>query len=139
MSVWLIWLVVAVILFIIEMVNAGFGIICFAVGALLASLLSALGLGIVWQLFACAIASFLSFLFIRPIIVRWLDGKKSGKTNLDTIIGRKAVVVENITSNGGRVAIDGTDWKAISQTSTEYSKKASVTIVGREGNTLYIQ
>lgn len=139
MSVWLIWLVVAVILFIIEMVNAGFGIICFAVGALFASLLSALGLGIVWQLFGCAIATFLSFLFIRPIIVRWLDGKKSGKTNLDTIIGRKAVVVENITSNGGRVAIDGTDWKAISQTSTEYSKKASVTIVGREGNTLYIQ
>lgn len=139
MSVWLMWLIAAIMLFIIEMVNAGFGIICFAVGALLASLLSAFGLGIAWQLSGCALATFLSFLFIRPIIMRWLDDKKNGKTNLDNIIGRKAMVVDGITENGGRVAIDGTDWKAISQTSTEYSKDTTVTVIGREGNTLYIQ
>lgn len=139
MSTWLIWLIISVACLIIEMLNAGFGIICFGIGALLSALMAACGLGILWQLVALTVGSFLSFLFIRPIMIKWLDGKKMEKTNLDTIIGRQATVVDTITTHGGRVAIDGTDWKAQSITDTDIPAGTQVTIIDRQGNTLQVQ
>ncbi len=134
---WEFWLVVALACFIIEIINAGFGIICFGFGALLSAVLAAFGLGLVWQLLGLAIGSFLAFLFIRPVILKWLDGnKEKAKTNLDNMEGRTAVVVEEVTETGGRAAIDGTDWKARSESGTVYPKDAAATIIRREGNTL---
>ena len=138
-TVWQIWLILGVVLLVVELLNAGFGIICFGFGAFIASLLAACGMNIYWQLTGFAIASFLSFLFIRPIMIKWLDGKKAAKTNLDTMIGRTATVIETIDAGKGRVAIDGTDWKAVSELDAPIQKDAVVTIVERQGNTLIVQ
>lgn len=138
-SAWQIWLIIGIVLLIVELLNAGFGIICFGLGAFLASILAACGLGMYWQLAGFALATFLSFLFIRPIMVKWLDAKKAANTNLDNMIGRQATVVETIESGKGRVAIDGTDWKAVCELDTPILPGTVVTITERQGNTLTVR
>lgn len=138
-SAWQIWLIIGIVLLIVELLNAGFGIICFGLGAFLASILAACGLGMYWQLAGFALATFLSFLFIRPIMVKWLDAKKAANTNLDNMIGRQATVVETIESGKGRVAIDGTDWKAVCELDTPILPGTVVTITERQGNTLIVR
>lgn len=138
MTLWQIWLTVGVVFFVIELLNTGFGIICIGFGALLASVLSACGLGLAWQIIGLCIGSFLSFLFVRPVMKKWLDGRNKPKTNLDSIIGRKATVIEVFKDGKGRVAIDGTDWNASSLSSDTIENGKTVTISDRNGNTLIV-
>lgn len=140
MSPWLIWLIIGTAFFIIEMLNAGFGIICFGIGACFSAILAACGLNIYWQLAGLVLGSFVSFLFIRPILVKWLDGKKNkAQTNLDNMVGRMATVVEDFENGKGRVAIDGTDWMAFNEAEDSIKKGAKVKIIGRESNKLFVQ
>lgn len=139
MITWQIWLVVGIACLVIEMLNAGFGIICLAFGAFLSAIASAVGLNLVWQLIALALGTFLSYLFVLPVMKRWLDNKRSHQINLDSLIGRQATVVEDIDSGKGRVTIDGIDWRAVSELDAPISKGSIVTITERQGNTLTVQ
>ena len=140
LSPWVIWLILALIGLIAEIATAGFGVICFSVGALAASALAALSLSLTWQIIGFCVGSLLAFVFVRPVMLKWLDGSKNKqKINLDSIIGRKAVVVEEITETSGRVAVDGTDWKARHQYAQTVAKGEVVTIVERNVNTLIIK
>jgi membrane protein implicated in regulation of membrane protease activity len=74
-----------------------------------------LGLSVLWQLLIFSVVSFVAFVFIRPFVVKFLLKKKDEVlTNADAIVGRQAVVTEEINpdKNTGRVKIDGDDWKA---------------------------
>ena len=132
MDVYQIWLVVAIVLVILEIMTAGFGVICFAIGAVFSALVAGLGGSITWQIVVFAVVSLLTFVFLRPVVIRFLDKKsKDVKTNADAVIGRKGVVSERIDSaqHTGRVAIDGDDWKAISEDGAVIEKGAEVKIV----------
>lgn len=132
MDVYQIWLVVAIVLVILEIMTAGFGVICFAIGAVFSALVAGLGGSITWQIVVFAVVSLLTFVFLRPVVIRFLDKKsKDVKTNADAVIGRKGVVSERIDSaqHTGRVAIDGDDWKAISEDGSVIEKGAEVKIV----------
>ena len=127
------WLIAAIVLVIVEILTAGFGSICFAIGAALAALAAGLGVdSIVWQIAIFVVVSLLTFIFLRPIVMRFLDKKsKDVKTNAEAIIGRKGVVSECIdaSQHTGRVAIDGDDWKAVSEDGSVIDKGADVEIV----------
>jgi len=133
MEVYQIWLIAAIVLVIIEIATAGFGVICFAIGAGFAALAAVLGVeNAVWQIVIFAAVSFLTFLFLRPIAMRFLEKKsKDVKTNAEAIVGRKGVVSERIdaTQHTGRVAIDGDDWKAVSEDGSVIEKGQTVEIV----------
>lgn len=133
MEVYQIWLIVAIVLVIIEIATAGFGVICFAIGAGFAALAAVLGVeNAVWQIVIFAAVSFLTFLFLRPIAMRFLEKKsKDVKTNAEAIVGRKGVVSERIdaTQHTGRVAIDGDDWKAVSEDGSVIEQGQTVEIV----------
>ncbi len=135
MEIYQYWLIAAFILVIIEICTAGFGSICFAFGAGFSALTAYLGGGYVWQLIVFAAVSLLTFIFLRPVIIRLLErNSKDVKTNVDALIGRKAVVSETIdhAAHTGRVAVDGDDWKAVAEDDTVIEKGEEVTIVGRE-------
>lgn len=138
-SSWLIWVIIGVACLIIEMLNAGFGIICFGIGAMLSAILAACGLGLVWQLAALALGTFVSLLFVRPIMIKWFNANKETKTNLDTMVGRSAVAIVNFEKGQGRVAIDGTDWMAESAADAEIKKGDKVQITGRESNKVFVK
>lgn len=132
MEVYQIWLVVAIVLVILEIATAGFGVICFAIGAGFAALAAGLGACVTWQIVIFAIVSLLMFIFLRPVVIRFIERKsKDVKTNADALVGRKGIVSERIdaTQHTGRVAIDGDDWKAVSEDGSVIEKGASVEIV----------
>lgn len=132
MQAYYIWLIVALVLVIIEILTAGFGVICFAIGAAFSALVSALGGTFTWQVVVFVVVSLLAFIFLRPVVIRFLDRKsKDVKTNADALVGRKGVVSECIDAENhtGRVAIDGDDWKAVSEDGTVIEKGTDVEIV----------
>jgi membrane protein implicated in regulation of membrane protease activity len=132
MDAYQIWLIVAIVLVILEIMTAGFGVICFAIGAAFSALIAGLGGNITWQVVVFAVVSLLTFIFLRPVVMRFLDKKsKDVKTNADAIIGRKGVVSERIDAeqHTGRVAVDGDDWKAVSEDGSVIEKGVSVEIV----------
>ena len=132
MQIYQIWLVVAIVLVILEIATSGFGVICFAIGAIFGAIAAALGAGTTWQIILFAVVSILTFIFLRPIVIRFLEKKsKDVKTNADALIGRKGIVSERIdaTQHTGRVAIDGDDWKAVSENGEVIEKGAQVEIV----------
>lgn len=133
MDAYQIWLIVAFILVIVEICTAGFGSICFAIGAGVAALAAGLGLeSVTWQIVIFAAISLLTFIFLRPFVLKFIDRKsKDVKTNADALIGRKAVVSERIdaSQHTGRVAVDGDDWKAVSEDGAVIEKGTTVEII----------
>lgn len=132
MEVYLIWLIVAIALVIFEICSATFGAICFAIGAGFSALAAGLGAGVTWQIVIFAIVSLLTFIFLRPFMLKFMDRKtKDVKTNAEALIGRKGIVSERIDAeqHTGRVAIDGDDWKAVSVDGSIIEKGVSVEIV----------
>ena len=129
------WLIAAIVLVIVEICTAGFGALCFAIGAAFSALVSGLGGNLTWQIVAFLIVSLLTFIFLRPVVMRFLDKRsKDVKTNADAIIGRKGVVSERIdaSQHTGRVAIDGDDWKAVSEDGAVIEKGDDVEIIKRD-------
>ena len=116
MTIWQIWLLVAALFVVIEIFTSGFAVACFSVGCVFGAILAACDLSLTWQFVAFAVGTFLAFILIRPVVMRYLDKKTNDnhvKTNMDSIIGKTAVVTEKIEENGfGRVKIDGDDWTA---------------------------
>jgi len=132
MEAYQIWLIAAIALVIFEICSATFGAICFAIGAGFSALAAGLGAGLTWQIVIFAIVSLLTFIFLRPFMLKFMDRKsKDVKTNAEAIIGRKGVVSERIDAeqHTGRVAIDGDDWKAVSEDGSIIEKGTSVEIV----------
>ena len=130
-----IWLIAAILLLIFEICSATFGAICFAIGAGFSALAAGLGANLTWQIIIFAVVSLLTFIFLRPVVMRFLDRKsKDVKTNADAIIGRKGVVSERIDAvqHTGRVAVDGDDWKAVSEDGSVIEKGTTVEIVKLE-------
>ena len=126
------WLIAAIVLVILEIMTAGFGVICFAIGAVFSALVSGLDGTLTWQVVVFVIVSMLAFIFLRPVVIRFLDKKsKNVKTNADALIGRKGVVSECIDAeqHTGRVAVDGDDWKAVSEDGSIIEKGTTVEIV----------
>ena len=132
MQLYQIWLIAALALIIFEIFSATFGAICFAIGAGFSALAAGLGLNLTWQIVIFAVVSLLTFIFLRPFMMKFLDRKsKDVKTNADALVGRRAVVSERIdaSQHTGRVAVDGDDWKAVSLDGSIIEKGAEVEIV----------
>ena len=130
-----IWLIAAILLLIFEICSATCGAICFAIRAGFSALAAGLGANLTWQIIIFAVVSLLTFIFLRPVVMRFLDRKsKDVKTNADAIIGRKGVVSERIDAaqHTGRVAVDGDDWKAVSEDGSVIEKGTTVEIVKLE-------
>ncbi len=132
MQAYQIWLIIAILLLIFEICSATFGAICFAIGAGFSALAAGLGANLTWQIIIFAVVSLLTFIFLRPVVMRFLERKsKDVKTNADALVGRKGVVSERIDAaqHTGRVAIDGDDWKAVSDDGSVIEKGTTVEIV----------
>lgn len=133
-NLWQVWVIVAVLCLILELMNGDFFIMCFAIGGVCSAVVAVLGGGIYVQLGIFAVASVLSLFFVRPAALRYLHKKENTRvSNADALLGRIGRVSEAIEANGfGRVAIDGDDWKAVATDSQPIEKDARVRVVGRE-------
>jgi membrane protein implicated in regulation of membrane protease activity len=140
MEIYVVWLITALVLLIVELFTASFGVVCFSFGAAAAGLAAYCGLSTMWQLLIFSVVSFIAFVFVRPFVVKFLLKKKDEVlTNADAIVGRIAVVTEEINpdKNTGRVKIDGDDWKAEASDIIPVGEK--VEVVSRESIILNVK
>lgn len=116
MEPWHLWVIAALLLFILEIFTPGFAVACLAIGALGSAVASAFDSPLKIQILVFAVVTLLSFVSVRPLVMKLFHSKdKTVATNTDALIGRTAVVSETIEPlTGGRVKVDGDDWKAIS-------------------------
>ena len=114
-EIWHIWIIVAVILFILEIFTPSFLCSCIAIGCISAGIISAFGCGIKIQLIAFAIGTLIAFFGVRPFMLTYFHKKSDKiKTNMEALIGKIGRVTEtiNTSKNEGRLIVDGDDWKA---------------------------
>ena len=114
-ELWHIWLIIALILFIMEIFIPSFVLFNFGIGAVVGSLAAGLNLSLEWQIVLFSVATLMSFFLIRPVMKKYAYKRSDGfKTNLDAMVGRQAKVTEEIDNenNRGRVSLDGDIWQA---------------------------
>lgn len=141
MEAYVIWFIVAIVFTVLEMFTAGFAVLCFGIGALVAAVVSFYA-GLNAQILAMVVGSFLSFILIRPMVLRFMSERsKNVAMNADALVGKRAVVSETIDprQHTGRVAIDGDDWKAVSASGERIEKGVSVEVVKRDSIVLTVK
>jgi membrane protein implicated in regulation of membrane protease activity len=144
---WIIWFGVAIIFFIIEMLNMTFYIICLGVGALAASAAAALALldkdnNYIWaQLAAFAVGTFVSFAILQPLARRLKKQGTRYRTNIEAIFDEIGIVIKDIGPDGkeGRIKVRGTSWRAVSTTNEVIPTQERVEILKIDGTKLYVQ
>jgi len=112
MESWIVWLVLAAVLGVAEIMTTtlAFGLI--AVGAVVAGVVGVAGAGLPFQLIAFGVASAAGLGVVRPIAVRHIKQPPLLRTGTSALVGRSAKVVEAITDDGGKVRIGGELWSA---------------------------
>ena len=134
MGLSIIWLVVLVACLVVEIFTLGLTSIWFAGGALLAMIISLIG-GPLWlQVLVFLVASIVLLVFTRPIATKYFN-KSRTKTNVDSKIGKQAIVTERIDNliGEGRIVTDGMEWTARSLDSSVIEEGTVVTIEKIEG------
>ena len=109
---WIVWLVVAAVLGVAELMTTTFALGIIAIGALVAAGVGAMHLAIPLQLLAFVVASAAGLDFVLPIARRHVKQPPLLKTGPAALVGRSARVLEEVTEHGGRVRIGGEIWSA---------------------------
>ena len=117
MEIWIIWLIVIVALLIVELLTQMMWALCLAIGCTAGVLLSVCGASFYWQIIIVAIVALLAYVVLIPVFQKWhalaVDRKgKNSRTGMDALLGRKAILTEEIAAGRtGRARIDGDNWQ----------------------------
>ena len=126
---WQMWLIIAGLFFIGEIITVGFLIFWFGIGALIAMIVSFFTSNIIIQTAIFITSSAILLLATKPLVTKFVD-VKSTKTNAFSIIGKKALVIKEINSHSvGQIKINGEVWSAISENDDVISEGSEVEIV----------
>ena len=135
----LLWLIIGVILVLAEMLSGAFVLVMLGGAALVAALVASIGVGgIVSGIVFAAVAAG-GITLARPALVRHMHLGEHVKTNVDALVGGKAVVVATVDAQSGQVKINGEVWSARSYDETEVLEPGrSVTIMNISGATAVV-
>ena len=131
----ILWLALTVIFFIIEAISVGLISIWFAIGSLLAFIVSIFTDNIIIVFIAFAIGTIVTCIFmkyIKDIIPKTITN------NTNRLVGMTAIVVEEITALKGRVKVGDVTWSAMS-TDENIEEGVAVKIIETNGNTLTVE
>lgn len=139
MEPWMIWLAIALLFAVVEMLTLDLIFAMLAGGAIFGMLTSLVG-GNVWiQVVVFAVASLLLLVLLRPWGLRLLFRKGPLiPTGADAHVGRPAIVVSEVSTTGGRVKLMGEVWTARSEINTVLPVGIAVTVVRIDGATAIV-
>jgi membrane protein implicated in regulation of membrane protease activity len=137
---WLIWAIAAALLAVGEIFTPGmFFLGPVALAAVIAGVVALLGPGGAVQLIVFIAGSVASVWLLRPIARRHLHMPAALRTGTAALEGAKAVVLQRVDVNGGRVRIGGEEWSARSYMEDQvYEPGARVEVVRIEGATALV-
>ncbi len=114
MEIWVVWLIVAAVLIVLEVITQMMWAFCLSVGALGAIACAFLGLDLTWQVVVMALLSVVAYLVFLPLFKRWHARTEihKARTGMDALLGRRATVTHAIHPGQlGRARIDGDNWQ----------------------------
>ncbi|QUX30429.1 NfeD family protein [Nocardiopsis akebiae] len=112
MDAWLIWLILAVGLGVVEVFTLTFVLGLLAVAALVAALLGAIGLPVAAQIIGFTATAAAGVYLVRPIMRRQLRGGPVVRSGAQALVGRSAVVLQEVGADRGRIKLSGEEWSA---------------------------
>ncbi|MGH3813633.1 MAG: NfeD family protein [Pseudonocardiaceae bacterium] len=133
-----VWLVAGVLLVVAEVLSGDFVLIMLGAGALVAAAVAALGAAAWLEVAAFAGASLALITLARPVLKRRLNTARV-PTNVEALVGDKAVVVSRVDANGGKVKLRGELWSARAFYETEVLEPGQeVTVIKISGATAVV-
>ena len=112
MEDWVLWMIAVGMLTVGEILTMGFFLGPIAVAALVTALAALAGAGLALQLVVFTVLSIASILVLRPIARRHLHLPAKVRTGAAALVGSRAVVLEQVSADGGTVKIGGEVWTA---------------------------
>lgn len=139
MNMTIMWLVLAIVLFVIEAATVGLVCMWFGIGAIVSMLASfaVTNIYIQWGIFIVVSVAMLCLL--RPIAQKAIS-KQEEKTNVSALIDRTAFLTESITEEShGRVRLGDVSWIAVSFNGETINKGEKIKVVLVKGNKLVVE
>ena len=134
----LIWLGVVAALVVIELLTYGLYFAALAVAALVPLVLSLFDAPMWLQGAGFLAAAILALVYVRPLIAKWQGKNPERMTNVASLGGKQALVLQDVTEDSGLVKDWGEDWSARVRDGVR-TKGAKVTIEEIDGATLIVR
>lgn len=132
---WQIWIILAGIFFVIEMITVGFLVFWFGIGALIAMIVSFFTSNIAIQTAVFVMSSTILLFFTRPFVNKFSKKDDEIKTNAYSIIGKRGIVIKEINpvSGEGQVKIGSEVWSAKSKEDKKIEQGLEVEVLEIDG------
>ena len=133
---WPVWLIIAGVCFIIEMMTVGFFVFWFGIGALLTMIISLIFPdNLILQTSIFIISSTLLIFCTKPLVKKLSKSDKKVATNAYSIIGKKGIVVQDInpTHGVGQIKISGEVWSAKTNDGSIIEKGSEIEVTEIDG------
>ena len=111
-NLWGVWLGVAMILGVLELLNLDLVLLMLASGALVAMVVALAGAGLPIQILAAAATSVAMLALVRPNIVKRLHSGPELRHGPAALVGEEGFTVAEITAQAGQIKIAGEIWSA---------------------------
>ena len=138
---WIIWLALFVIMLVIEGAGPGLVSIWFSFGALITLLVSFIP-GVAWwiELIVFIVVSVATLLALRPVVRRFYK-RNNIRTNVDSFVGKRGYVIEDITLlKPGAIKIGDVSWTAIPiDKNAKILENEVIEVVAINGNKLVVK
>lgn len=109
---WFVWLIIAAGLGVAEFFTLTLALGLLAAAALVAAVVAGLGLPLLVQVLAFAVAGGAGLLFVRPIAQRHMAQPPLVREGTDALVGKQAVVTQEVTAARGLIKLSGEEWSA---------------------------
>lgn len=131
---WQFWLIACGFFFVGEIFTIGFLLFWFGVGAIFAMISSLFTSNIIVQAIIFLVSSTLLIFFTKPLVNKFTK-KDNVLTNVYSVIGKQAIVTEEINniSSKGQIKISGEVWSALSSNTATIPVDTKVEIVEIKG------
>lgn len=115
MDLWILWLAVAGVLLILEIAFQWVWTLCLAIGCVAALVGALCGATALMQVVCMSASAVVAYILLIPILNKWQKkarDKKKTRTGMDALLGRVAIVTDEIKPGRlGRARIDGDYWQ----------------------------
>lgn len=114
---WYIWLILAGIFLIFEIMTVGFLVFWLSIGSLFAMITSFFTDNIFIQTAVFVISSTILIFATKPFVKKFAQTKNPIKTNVYSIIDKTGIVLQEINSiqSTGQIKVNGEVWSAVSE------------------------
>jgi membrane protein implicated in regulation of membrane protease activity len=137
-----VWLLVAVLLVVAELLTLAFVALYFAVGAVGAAIAGGLGANVGIQLAVFGIVSLASLFLTRSPLRRALSRTPTVVSNAPTVVGKRAVVTRPILEGPGQrgqVRVGTEEWSARGESENAIVEGTTVEVVAIDGVSLIVR